>query len=63
MSSPKGVHWGCSRDRKAGTGMQELMEKVTRGTETVLRSPKLAAAFYSGALVAVMAVVVFHEED
>ena len=43
--------------------MQELVKKVTRGTETVFRSPRLAAVLYAGALLAVMVTIGLREED
>lgn len=39
------------------------MEKVTRGTEQVLRSPGASAAFYAVAVMAVAVVLWTHEEE
>ncbi len=43
--------------------MKDLLDSVTRGTEKVFRSPKLAAAFYTGALVAVFLTTGLRGED
>lgn len=43
--------------------MREIMQKVTRGTEQVLRSPGASAAFYLVAAMAVAAVVWTREEE
>ena len=43
--------------------MTDLLDSVTRGTQKVFESPKLAAAFYVGALVAVFATMGLRRGD